>query len=350
MDEDKRFTAKFTAIGGGDPNPPAFTAFSVLGQTAVIDAASRTVKATVACGTNLTALTPTFTLTPAGATAKVNGNVQTSGVTEVDFSEPVTYTLATADGQTTAVWTVTVTLPDDCPPPVGDKKYITYNEPVTAYYIEYNGGMIEANEGDGIWAGNLSIVVEAYENKKYTEITWEKSYGWYARYIGTDGFQYDATYGSTLWYKHGEPVYDGEWSNQIYKQHEYPMGEFAAYVSKLKLGGSFVQLKYPLWEIAGDPANYELPNNTDVTEFYVGSEKIMDIMCDKYQAKQNISYGTNTWTFWVDPATGFTLKYDFAGYDGDTKSYEVSKLVIGKPDWDGKHLHPLASDTIEIVD
>jgi len=40
---------------------------------------------------------------------------QTSGTSVVDFSEPVTYTLTSADGQTSE-WEVTITLPDDCPP------------------------------------------------------------------------------------------------------------------------------------------------------------------------------------------------------------------------------------------
>jgi hypothetical protein len=106
-----------------NPNAPVFTAFSVGGQAAVIDAAKCTVKLTVACGTNIAALTPEFTLSPEGATATTNGKTQTSGTTAVNCAEPVTYTLITADGQTTAEWTVTVTLPDDCPTV---KKYITY--------------------------------------------------------------------------------------------------------------------------------------------------------------------------------------------------------------------------------
>jgi hypothetical protein len=98
-----------------DPNAPAFTAFSILGQSASINAQDKTVAITVACGTNIAALTPEFTLSPEGATATANGKTQTSGTTAVNCSEPVTYTLTTADGTATAEWTVTVKLPDDCP-------------------------------------------------------------------------------------------------------------------------------------------------------------------------------------------------------------------------------------------
>jgi hypothetical protein len=81
-----------------------------------------------------------------------------------------------------------------------------------------------------------------------------------------------------------------------------------------------------------------MPNNTDVTQFYVRSEKVCNIMCDVYKIN---SYAT----FWVDPATGFTLKLETA--DNSTSyNYEVTEIVIGKPDWDGKHLHPLATDTV----
>jgi hypothetical protein len=76
------------------------------------------------------------------------------------------YFLTTPDGET-ADWTVTIKLPDDCPQV---KKYITYNKPVTAYYIEYNGGAIAANRNTN--AGNYGRVIEACENKKYAYVSW----------------------------------------------------------------------------------------------------------------------------------------------------------------------------------
>ena len=117
MDADRYFTAQFTVVS--NPEAPVFTAFSFAGQsgTAVIDAANRTVKATAECGTDITALKPTFTLSPEGATAKIGTTAQTSGTSVVDFSTQATYVLATADGQATANWTVTITLPENCPTP-----------------------------------------------------------------------------------------------------------------------------------------------------------------------------------------------------------------------------------------
>jgi hypothetical protein len=68
----------------------------------------------------------------------------------------------------------------------------------------------------------------------------------------------------------------------------------------------------------------------------------MDILCDVYQAHDN-TYDLDL-TFWVDPATGFTLKYHCEGADeGD---FEVTKLVIGTPDWDELLLSPKAGDYI----
>ena len=62
-------------------------------------------------------------------------------------------------------------------------------------------------------------------------------------------------------------------------------------------------------------------------------------MCDVY----TIPYVA---TFWVDPATGLTLKLETA--DNSTSyNYEVTEIVIGAPDWDDKHLHPLATDTVK---
>jgi len=96
---------------------PAFTAFSFSGQrgTAAIDRDRRTVKATAECGTNLAGVTPQFVLSDADATATANGEEQRSGLTAVDFSRTVTYTLASADGKASATWSVTIELPGDCP-------------------------------------------------------------------------------------------------------------------------------------------------------------------------------------------------------------------------------------------
>jgi hypothetical protein len=177
-----------------DPSAPAFTAFSIGGQSASINVQDKTVTITVACGTNIAALMPEFTLSPEGATATANGKTQTSGTTAVNCSEPVTYTLTTADGTATAEWTVTVKLPDDCPTA---KKYITYNKPVTAYFIEYNGGAVEANQDPGRW-GTSHPVIEAYENKKYAWVSFVES-----------RFECNITYPDGSWCFNWECAYGG---------------------------------------------------------------------------------------------------------------------------------------------
>ena len=212
----------------------------------------------------------------------------------------------------------------------GGKKYITYNKPVTAYYIEYT------EDGESKF--------EAYENKEYCH-----SFGDYYIYIGAEEIDYTWA-GNNHWYKHtGDPVHEGHWLSEEYKKCEYPLGNFAAYVSNYKGTNTFYKYGLSLADVAASD-DLEMPNNTDVTTFFIRSEKVMEIMCDVYKDSQTGSGGTETWTWWVDPATGFTLKYERIDRYGDIESYAVTKLVIGKPDWDGKHLRPKSSDTIENVD
>lgn len=87
---------------------PSVGSFTLTQQAApaTINFETHTVNITVVTGTNLTALIPTFTL-PAGITAKIGQVAQTSGVTANNFTNPVTYTLSAANGQTQN-WIVTV--------------------------------------------------------------------------------------------------------------------------------------------------------------------------------------------------------------------------------------------------
>jgi hypothetical protein len=66
-----------------------------------------TIMATLPFGTNVTALKATFTTT--GTTVRVGSTTQVSGTTANNFTSPVTYTVAGADGSTKD-YTVTVTL------------------------------------------------------------------------------------------------------------------------------------------------------------------------------------------------------------------------------------------------
>ena len=322
-----------------DPDAPAITEFSFFGQrgVAVIDPAKRTVKATAECGVNIASLTPEFTLSPEGATAKVDGKLQTSGTTAVNFSEPVKYILATADGETTVEWTVTINLPDDCPTV---KKYITYNQPVKAYLIEYNGGAIAANQSNR--AGKYGTVLEAYENKKYTYVEWGGE-GWFCDVLSNTAKGYFSWYswnsnGTNVWMEHDDQAGTDGWNDGGWEHSEYPLDKFAFLVSKWKVSNDFIWRGgrgglNDLCDVARNPDYYEMPNNTEVTQYYLRSEKICNIMCDVYKIM--------TVTFWVDPDTGFTLKVDSRDDKGnidEADSYEVTRLIVGTPDWNGEHL------------
>jgi hypothetical protein len=320
---------------------PAFVEFSFANRrgTSDIDAKKRTVKAVAECGTNIASLAPTFKLSPDGTTATVDDKPQESGKTAQNFTDAVVYTLATPDGET-AEWTVTITLPDDCPTV---KKYITYNKPVKAYFIEYNGGAIAANKNSS--AGNYGRVIEAYENRKYAYVEWDNNASYFVCNLtlpnGDWCFPKDGYLNGNKWYL--DKLNNNEnWASDVYLEYEYPLDAFAFAVSKRTLGGGFLyQNKGGLNDLADierHPTEATMPDHTDVTQFYVKSEKVCNIMCDVYK----INYYA---TFWVDPATGFTLKLETAD-ESTSEDYEVTELVIGKPDWDGKHMHPLATDIV----
>ena len=88
-----------------------FLTFSFAEQTgpAVIDDVNHTVDIVVVTGTDVSQLIADFTLS-VGAWAEIGGTPQESGVTENDFTDPVTYTIFAEDeAKTTQDWTVTVT-------------------------------------------------------------------------------------------------------------------------------------------------------------------------------------------------------------------------------------------------
>lgn len=108
----------FYPISFGNSSAPSnetnITAFSFTTQAdvATIDDNVHTVTISVDFGTGLTNLVADFTLST-GATAKVGGNIQTSGNSAIDFSNsattPVIYTITAEDGLTVQDWEVTVT-------------------------------------------------------------------------------------------------------------------------------------------------------------------------------------------------------------------------------------------------
>ncbi len=83
--------------------------YSINAVDGTIDNVNHTVAITLPYGTDVTNLVATFTLS-GGASAKVGGVDQVSGVTVNNFTNPVVYTVTADDGTTTQDWTVTVTV------------------------------------------------------------------------------------------------------------------------------------------------------------------------------------------------------------------------------------------------
>ncbi len=92
---------------------------------AVIDPINHTVDISVVPGTSLSYLVATFTLS-GGATATVYSSTQTSGISFLDFTFPVTYNVLAEDSVTNQDWVITVTV-DSLPKDSTD--IITYSFP-----------------------------------------------------------------------------------------------------------------------------------------------------------------------------------------------------------------------------
>ena len=102
---------KTPPVAGADANFEFFS-FTGMEGTANINPNAPTITAKASAATNLASIAPTFALSN-GAKATVNGQVQTSGVTAHNFTNPVTYTVVSEDAQNTKTWTVTITKDGD---------------------------------------------------------------------------------------------------------------------------------------------------------------------------------------------------------------------------------------------
>ena len=98
-----------TLVGCNKDKAPAFTEFTFAGQSGqtTIDKKGHTVTAVAASTVTLASITPSFTLSPDGTTATVNGVLQVSGATVQNFNHSVNYSLKTTEGDK-AEWTVTI--------------------------------------------------------------------------------------------------------------------------------------------------------------------------------------------------------------------------------------------------
>ena len=104
-------TATYTVtVTVASPTAKATTAFSFAGYPGIagtIDEPAKTIAVTMPSGTDVTALVAKFAAT--GSVVKVGTTVQTSGVTANDYTNPVTFTVTDANGDT-AAYVVTVSV------------------------------------------------------------------------------------------------------------------------------------------------------------------------------------------------------------------------------------------------
>jgi hypothetical protein len=145
----------------------AITAFSFDGLTpaapGIINEGGHTISVTVPHGTNVSALAATFATT--GASVKVGGTAQMSGVTAQDFASPVTYRVTAGDGSTRD-YVVTVTVA-----PVlaaGDSAFggrvayvLVSGDPGYSPTVQH--GLIEAaaDQGTAAWSTVTDVLVPA---------------------------------------------------------------------------------------------------------------------------------------------------------------------------------------------
>ncbi|WP_020676836.1 hypothetical protein [Geopsychrobacter electrodiphilus] len=88
-------------------NAKAITTYSLNGADGIIDESAKTISVTMPTGTNLTALTATYTTT--GKSLAVGPTQQISGGTPNDFTAPLSYTV-TATDSSTAIYTISASV------------------------------------------------------------------------------------------------------------------------------------------------------------------------------------------------------------------------------------------------
>ncbi len=144
-----------------------FTAFSLPQQTraATIDETNHSIVVEVPFGTDVSALVAVFSLS-SGATAKVNGNMQTSGTSSNNFTNSVTYSVTAQDGTTTQDWQVSVTAKANGMPTVSAASFSIDEDVAVGALV----GQVSASDPDGddlmytIQSGNDGNVFKIDQN------------------------------------------------------------------------------------------------------------------------------------------------------------------------------------------
>ncbi len=115
------------------------TGFSLAGQVgaSAIDTQNHTVHITLPHGADVSALSPTITLSPGASVAPASGTAQ-------NFTNPVAYTVTAEDGTTSQVWTVTVAL-ENAPPTMinGRDQIITQGQSASFTSSDDFGGYVD---------------------------------------------------------------------------------------------------------------------------------------------------------------------------------------------------------------
>ncbi|MGY3215084.1 putative Ig domain-containing protein [Mucilaginibacter sp. HD30] len=153
--------------------------------TAFVNETDKTIAMTVPSGTNLTALVPVFTTS--GASVKIDTVIQVSGVTAVNFSSPVTYTVKAAD-LTSQTYLVTVNMPP-VPPNQSSRLLSFTNITATSATVSWTNGngvkraVFIAKVSGGVAApvANTSYLA----NTTFGSGTQIGTTGWYCVYNGS---------------------------------------------------------------------------------------------------------------------------------------------------------------------
>jgi hypothetical protein len=102
----QEYKATVTASASDEKKITAFS-FAALGASGMIDETAHAIAVTLPYGTNVKTLVASFSIS--GQNVAVAGVAQASGTTANDFTDPITYTVAAANGSTQD-YTVTVTI------------------------------------------------------------------------------------------------------------------------------------------------------------------------------------------------------------------------------------------------
>ncbi|MEL6561550.1 MAG: BspA family leucine-rich repeat surface protein, partial [Bacteroidota bacterium] len=109
---------------------------------AVINSSDHTISAEVLNGTDVTKLQPTFTLSDGATSTPVSGS-------EVDFTNPVNYSITAEDGTTTQTWVVTVTESQETSSNQTDILSFELVSQVSPTIIDFDNHTVEAFASNG---------------------------------------------------------------------------------------------------------------------------------------------------------------------------------------------------------